>query len=199
MTSSACFGGLVCLANNPFIVFAAYIAAFFPLVVIYSLDFTSPKMKSVRKTRRDGIVFLLSSILPLAYVLFYMYLQNLDKDYKEMAAATTAAVFCLVHIIRTIWGLVQVHVFQEWCTDALCCLMRMGYEAPVYEYYCYNSTESEKSDTKSFSDVRAIEASVENSNSTGSISAAFLSFKRLVMQYCKDSSGKRKKMERNDF
>eukprot|EP00171_Calliarthron_tuberculosum_P002857 IDg2857t1 len=113
MASSACSGRLVCLANNPFIVFAAYIAAFLPLTVIYALDFISPKWKSVRKTRHEGIVYLFSSIPPLAYVIFYIHLQNLDKDYKEMAAATTAAVFCLVHIMRTIWGLVQLHVFQE--------------------------------------------------------------------------------------
>eukprot|EP00171_Calliarthron_tuberculosum_P022882 IDg22882t1 len=55
------------------------------------------------------------------------------QDYKEMATATTAAVFCLVHIMRTIWGLMQLQVFKEWSTEALLCLMRMGYEAPVYE------------------------------------------------------------------
>eukprot|EP00171_Calliarthron_tuberculosum_P001636 IDg1636t1 len=125
---------LASLAKNWIVVVVAYIAAFLPLTVIYALDFISPKWKSIRVTRRDGIVYLLSSIPPLVVVIFYIILQGLAKEYTEMAAATTAAVFCLVHIMRTIWGLIQLHVFKEWSTEALRCLMRMGYEAPFYDY-----------------------------------------------------------------
>eukprot|EP00171_Calliarthron_tuberculosum_P020469 IDg20469t1 len=145
MASAACSGELVCLADNPGIVFGAYIAAFLPLTIIYALDFISPKWKSIRKTRHDGIVYLVSSILPLAFVVFYIHLQKLAEDYKEMAAATTAAVFCLVHIMRIIWGFIQLHVFKEWCTEALCCLMRMGYHAPVYQFDHHEYASSTKS------------------------------------------------------
>eukprot|EP00171_Calliarthron_tuberculosum_P017177 IDg17177t1 len=158
MASAACSERLVCLAGHPGIVFGAYIAAFLPLTVIYALDFISPKWKSIRETRNDGIVYLISSILPLAFVIFYIHLQKLAKDYKEMATAKTAAMFCSVHIMRTIWGFMQLHLFKEWCIEALHCLMRMGYEAPVYEYGNKN-TDSEGSETEAFFGATAFETS----------------------------------------
>ncbi len=71
------------------------------------------------------------SLPPLAAVVFYIHIQRLAKDYKEMATAITAAILCILHVLRTLWGLLQLRAFKDWNVHALQVLTRMGMEPPI--------------------------------------------------------------------
>lgn len=109
------------------LVVSAYLAAFLPWGVLSVIDFISPKWKPIGETRRSGLIHLFISIFPLGVVLFYVHVQQLAHDYKEMMAALVAALLCMFHIARTLWGLAQLQAYRTWCTRALVCIYRMGY------------------------------------------------------------------------
>lgn len=112
------------LADNPLIIAGAYGCAIIPWGLLYAFDFITDRWRPIRKTRREGLVHLFIYIPPTAYVVFYAYLQGLGPaaDYKEMMAAVLALVFCIFHVSRTVWGLLQLEVYQRWCDDALECM-----------------------------------------------------------------------------
>lgn len=119
--------GIAKLADNPGIVAGAYVSAFLPWAVLYAFDFISAKWKSIKRTRRAGHFHLTVSLPPVAYIVFYVHLQRISGDFKEMWAAITAAVLCLFNVIRSFWGLMQLHAFLKWSNRALQTLNRMGY------------------------------------------------------------------------
>lgn len=98
--------------------------------MIYPLDFMTSKMKHIRQTERDGYKHLLFSIVPLIYVMFYVYLQGSSGDYKEMMTGISAALLCLFHVSRTIWGLLQLRKFRNWNIRALQVLSNLGINLP---------------------------------------------------------------------
>ena len=116
------------IADHPAFVFGAYIAAFAPLAIIYALDLISEKWKTIKETRRAGYLILLFSVPSLLFLFVYIHMQKLAGDYKEMAAATSAAIYSVLHVLRTIWGLLQLRVFQKWNENALIRLKWLGYD-----------------------------------------------------------------------
>ncbi len=123
--------GLARLAEDPGIILVAYLCALLPLGVIYALDFINRDWKSIRNTRRAGKIHLAFSLPALGTVLFYVHVQRVAEDYKEMATAITAAILGIVHVLRTLWGLLQLRAFKDWNVHALQVLTRMGFEIPI--------------------------------------------------------------------
>ncbi len=51
----------------------------------------------------------------MTVVVFYIHIQRLAEDYKEMATAITAAILCILHVLRTLWGSFSNYVlFKDW-------------------------------------------------------------------------------------
>ncbi len=121
-------------SDDPKIIFTVYVIAFIPLAFIHALDFITDKWKPIRATRRNGLIQFCISLPCLAYMAFYIYLQMKDKDYKEAAAAMTVAVLNIYHVLRTVWGLIQLHEFKNWNIHALESLLDLGYSAPTYGF-----------------------------------------------------------------
>lgn len=121
------------IADHPAFVFGAYLSALAPLAIIYALDLVSEKWKSVKDTRRAGYFILLFSIPSLFFLFIYIHFQRRASDYKEMAAATSAAVYAVLHLSRTIWGLIQLSAFQKWNENALLRLKWLGYDVLGYK------------------------------------------------------------------
>ncbi|CAN8077113.1 unnamed protein product [Agarophyton chilense] len=121
------------LAENPFIIIAAYIAAFLPWTAFSAKDFISSKWKTVRTTRREGYINLIFSIVPAGYILFYCVIQVKGNEFSEMAAAMVAMLFALLHASRTIWGLWQLNYFRYWCKTSIEALDAMGIEYRLYK------------------------------------------------------------------
>lgn len=119
---------LVDLAKSPFIIIAAYIAAFLPWTAFAAKDFISSKWKSVRTTRREGYINLVFSLAPAGYILFYCVTQAEGNELPEMAAALVAMVFALLHATRTTWGLWQLNYYRQWCERSIDALGALGIE-----------------------------------------------------------------------
>jgi len=49
--------------------------------------------------------------------MFYAHLQQIAYDYKEMMAAVVVILMAFYHIIRTMWGLMQLDAYHIWCKD----------------------------------------------------------------------------------
>ncbi len=102
------------LADNRGIVVAAYILAFFPWGMMYLRCFLKPHCKFQGNSEIARRTFLIQSItcLPgLAYLVFYIHLQRITDHYQETCLAIYAAMFVLVHILKTI--LMFVHRNDE--------------------------------------------------------------------------------------
>lgn len=119
---------LLDLATSPFIIIAAYIAAFLPWTAFAAKDFISSKWKSVKTTRREGYINLVFSLAPAGYILFYCVTQAKGGELPEMAAALVAMVFALLHASRTTWGLWQLNYYRQWCKRSINALRAMGIE-----------------------------------------------------------------------
>ncbi len=122
------------LAEKHWVAVLAYFCAFLPWGIIYAFDFIGYRWKTIASTRKEGILHIVFTLLPLSYVLFYAYLQAVAENFSEMAAALTAAVLSLLHVFRTIWGLFQLSVFTDWTSRALQCLSNMGYTIIVHDF-----------------------------------------------------------------
>ncbi len=120
--------------DNVYFVVFAYLAAFLPLAVVYTLDFITEKWKSINETRRDGLIHFFVSLPPLGYLIAYAHVQRMAQDYKEMMTAITAVLLCIFHVSRTVWGLLQLRSFRRWNIRALRCIVSLGYEVPIYGY-----------------------------------------------------------------
>ena len=81
------------------------------------MDFISEKWRTVLHTRHLGYLHLALTIIPLPYIMFYAHLQQIAYDYKEMMAAVVVILMAIYHIIRTIWGLMQLDAYHIWCED----------------------------------------------------------------------------------
>ncbi len=76
-----------------------------------------------------------------------------------MMTAISAALLCICHVLRTSWGLAQLHVFKKWNMHALLVLARMGVDFPLYMhrleadwsslFYLHMSKGDEDRDTSS--------------------------------------------------
>lgn len=120
------------LANHPVLVLIAYTAVFIPWTAVAAKDFINGHWRSVRDSRRDGLTHLFFVIAPSSYITFYIYLQIIAKDYKEMAAAIAGLVFSLLHLSRTVWGLWQLYEFRLWATRAIESLQVLGYQYELH-------------------------------------------------------------------
>lgn len=116
------------LADHPAIVVLAYAAAFLPWSAVSATDFINARWKTVQTTLREGCIQLFLIILPSFYILFYIYLQALSGDYKEMSAAFVALFFSALHMARTLLGLAHVIAFRNWAVNSILAMQCMGVE-----------------------------------------------------------------------
>lgn len=119
------------LADHPAIVLVAYIAVFIPWSAVAAIDFINPQWKSVRDSRHHGLTQLFFVVVPMVYILFYIYLQIVSADYKEMSAALAGLAFSLLHLARTIWGLWQLHDFHSWAYHAIETMQILGHQYEI--------------------------------------------------------------------
>ena len=105
------------LSDNVTIVTFAYLAALLPWTVMANFDFISAKWRTIRDTRNHGCFHLIACFLPLPYLCYYVHLQRMSEDYKEMMAAILAILMCFYHAVRSSWGLIQLRAFHDWCLD----------------------------------------------------------------------------------
>ncbi|PXF41917.1 hypothetical protein BWQ96_08369 [Gracilariopsis chorda] len=117
---------IAALSDKWYIVIPAYVAAFMPWTAFSTKDFISDKWKTVRRTRTDGYINLLCSIIPAIYILFYATTQYTANDWQEGSAAIAALLFALLHGARSAWGLWQLYVFRTWCAESIDALEAMG-------------------------------------------------------------------------
>lgn len=114
------------LANHPAIVVVAYIAAFLPWTYFTSTDFISSPWKSVRQTRREGFLNIFFTLIPAAYIGFYIAIQARAKAYKGMSAAIIALIFSVSHFMQAAWGLWQLSLFAKWSRESIDALQALG-------------------------------------------------------------------------
>lgn len=96
------------------IVVAAYTGALLPWAILQASDYINERWKKVRRTFMVGLFHIVLSCVSLGFILFYVHVQRLSGDFKEMAAAIYAVMFCLFHVVRTLWGLLQLWEWKKW-------------------------------------------------------------------------------------
>jgi len=106
--------GFAKYSEDPRIIVFVYFVVIFPWTILYNVDFITEKWRTVRHTRKLGIIQLLIALLPMPFVLIYAILQFISKDYKEMMTAVVGIFVSLYHVTRTAWGLMQLDVFRKW-------------------------------------------------------------------------------------
>lgn len=122
------------LAGKLYLVLLAYIGAFLPWAVVSAYDYINSEWKTVRMTRHYGIINLASTIFPLLIVIFYTIVQAAAAEYTEMSNAIVAICFILLHIIRTLWGLWQLHIFRTWVENSIINLRKIGIHPSLPNY-----------------------------------------------------------------
>lgn len=118
--------GLASLADNPFVVLTAYFAAFLPWAAFDGADFIGSKWKTVKDTRSQGLSHLCFVLLPIGFIIFYIHLQRISGDYKEMFGAMVALFFSFLHLARTAVGLWQLSKYRFWAAQSIEALAFMG-------------------------------------------------------------------------
>lgn len=93
---------------------------------MYSHDFISSRWKTIGKTRRTGLVHIFAALFSLGYIVFYALVQLLTREYTEMWTAIAAIRLTVIHIGRTVWGLMQLQAYRVWCVRAAMCIKRIG-------------------------------------------------------------------------
>ncbi len=116
------------IAENFWFVFFAYLLAIAAWTAVAANDFISSRWRTVAETRRRGQRHLLAVSLPMSYMAVYVYFQAKSGDYKEVCATLVAFVFAVLHMVRTVLGLWQLHVFKQWATRAICSMESLGYQ-----------------------------------------------------------------------
>lgn len=111
------------VSNHQATIVAAYVCGFMPWGFLVLLDFISPKFKSVRQTRRAGRWHVVGSITPMIFVVSYAVIQGIAGDFQEMMTAISAILLTLYHMARSVWGMLQVNAYKEWCTHTLQCML----------------------------------------------------------------------------
>eukprot|EP00177_Eucheuma_denticulatum_P000168 GFKZ01000299.1.p1 GENE.GFKZ01000299.1~~GFKZ01000299.1.p1 ORF type:complete len:1337 (+),score=160.78 GFKZ01000299.1:66-4013(+) len=116
------------------IVGTVYGAILLPWAFLYLHDFISDRWQTIHRTFLNGLLHFLFAFLPFPYIIYYIYLQarlTPEPDYKELFAAATAAVFSVYHVLRSIWGLYQLHRFRNWAIAASLAFESAGYPASL--------------------------------------------------------------------
>lgn len=121
----------ISLAENGAFVLFAYFLVFGIWTLASGNDFISPNWKSVRRTRRLGQMHVLLVFLPMIYMVTYIIAQQKNGDYQEMGAALLALAFAVLHFIRTLVGLWQLHMFKKWAIASVQSMESLGYKARV--------------------------------------------------------------------
>lgn len=111
--------GFAVFAEHPAVIITAYLVVIFPWGLVENVDFTTEKWRTVQHTRHLGYLHLTLSIVPVPYIMFYVHLQQISSDYKEMMAAVFVIHMAMYHISRTIWGLLQLDAYHMWCKDLM--------------------------------------------------------------------------------
>lgn len=114
------------LADHPAIVVFAYASAFLPWSAVSATDFINARWKTVQTTLREGRIQLVLILLPSFYIVFYIYLQALSADYKEMSAAFAALFFSMLHLTRTLLGIAHVMEFRNWAIKSILAMECIG-------------------------------------------------------------------------
>jgi len=117
---------LVQLADNTAFMLSSYICGIGAWAAISKHDFISSNWKSVRATRRSGQVHVVLVLLPLGYVVFYIYVLALKGDFK-LGAAVFALMFAILHFLRTMLALWQLNLFKKWAESAIESIESLGY------------------------------------------------------------------------
>ncbi|CAN8066740.1 unnamed protein product [Agarophyton chilense] len=114
------------LAENIYVILSAYLLAFLPWTVLDSSDFIGPEWKSIAATRRQGTIHLIIVMLPITYIIFYIVVQAATRDFKEMFASFVALIFSIIHLFKTVWGLLQINELHYWVANSIQNLQHMG-------------------------------------------------------------------------
>ncbi len=124
-------GRLKPLTENGAFVLFAYILAFGIWTAASGNDFISSSWKSVRHTRRRGQMHVVLVFVPMIYMSVYIASQYQNRDFQEMGAALLALAFAVLHLVRTIVGLWELHIFKQWTIAAMKSMESLGYETGV--------------------------------------------------------------------
>ncbi len=124
-------GGAESVADNVAFVLVAYILAFGIWTAASGNDFINSSWKSVRKTRHRGQWHVILVFVPMIYMSAYIYFQYQFGDYKEMSAAILALFFAVLHLVRTIAGLWQLHIFRQWTIESVKSLESLGFKTDL--------------------------------------------------------------------
>lgn len=143
-------------------VIGTYMAAFLPWALMQTIDLISHRWRTIFATRLYGYGFLIVSIIGLGLVLFYLVLQRQAQDYKEMAAGLVALALCLYNVLRSIYGLMQLHAFKSWNVRALKCIVQLDYPLPVDVIHFSLDDDDGKYRRKTFDDIIEHNCKVNN-------------------------------------
>lgn len=93
-----------------------YLFVLIPWTLLYFHDFISERWFTIHETWKSGLAHMCLTSLPMPFLVAYIILQKEleEPDYKEMFAALAALVLSTYHLLRTIWGLIQLHQFSKW-------------------------------------------------------------------------------------
>lgn len=162
-----------CLAKDPWVVVIAYIMAFLPWTILSSYDFVNTNWRSVKSTRRNGWLHLTFSAIPLIYIIFYVVIQGLAKEYSEMCAAIVASFFAAWNVIRAAWGLWQLHIFRTWVEKSVQYLNAVGIDCKLRKKGVgsqYGSNDSNDLDASMIADeIYVNEEVIDNQVSHGKV------------------------------
>lgn len=117
------------VGNSVGLVSGVYLAVLIPWGVLYYHDFISETWNTISKTRRDGWIHVGFICVPMSVLLVYIVFQPKpeEPDYKEMYAAIIALVLSGYHLLRSIWGLAQLHYFRKWAIEAALAMESASY------------------------------------------------------------------------
>lgn len=105
---------LVQYADDWRVVVFAYVGALLPWAVLQASDYINERWKTVWRTFAIGSLQAVASLVCLAYMVFYVHVQRVSGDFKEMAAGIYGCLFCLFHVLRILWGLLQLQEWRKW-------------------------------------------------------------------------------------
>lgn len=145
------------LADNIYIVLAAYLCVFVPWTAISLRQFITSEWKPLRVCRHDAIYHMGFVLVPMPYLIFYIVIQAISGDFKEMAGAVVALTFCAHHAARTTWTLWQLRCFYSWIVSSIEALRSHGI---LYKPLCQFTHGSHNNDAKLIADCILVNDSV---------------------------------------
>ncbi|KAI0564333.1 Rhs element Vgr family protein [Gracilaria domingensis] len=115
-------------SEQPAIVISAYCAVFLPWGMLALLDMINERWKPIWKVFAQSVFQIVIAFPTIGYTIYYIELQRIDRDYKEMCAAIVAVCLSAIHFFRTGWGLWQAYWYWKWVKDCLWHLHQHGYD-----------------------------------------------------------------------